>query len=254
MRERFGSLAVTLAVVLAIGVPLARAGSEATAAVEAFVQRIADVDIRDLAIEQDVVLYHTDGLHVRARGTERLLVRPPGRQRQEQVIDGQREVRLVIGGRTWMRDASGRVSEVPSNRDQRGIGFLVPVQRSASDLLAEWKALGIRDDVTHVERVARRTVTVIGARAGDHESPALWLDPDRGVVRFVARESLPGGPSVVDVSLSEHRPLVGAFSFPWRQEVFVDGKLILLVVVRSVRANVGLPDRLFDPDALGRDG
>ena len=40
--------------------------------------------------------------------------------------------------------------------------------------------------------------------------------------------------------------------FPYRQEVFVDGKMVVLIVVRSVAVNTGLPDALFDPDALRR--
>ena len=33
----------------------------------------------------------------------------------------------------------------------------------------------------------------------------------------------------------------------------MDGKLLVLIVVRSVAVNTGLPDSLFDPDALRRE-
>jgi hypothetical protein len=56
----------------------------------------------------------------------------------------------------------------------------------------------------------------------------------------------------VDLAFSEHRPLAGAFSFPHRQEAFVDGKLLVLIQVRSVMVNTGLSDALFDPDTLRR--
>jgi hypothetical protein len=93
-------------------------------------------------------------------------------------------------------------------------------------------------------------VTVIGARPGERDTPAVWIDPEHGVVRFIRRERLPKGEGVVDLTFSEHRPLAGGFFFPHRQEAFVDGKLLVLFVVRSVAVNTDLPDALFDPTAL----
>jgi hypothetical protein len=54
----------------------------------------------------------------------------------------------------------------------------------------------------------------------------------------------------VDLAFSEHRPLAGAFSFPYRQEAFVDGKLLVLIQVRSIVVNTRLSDSLFDPATL----
>jgi hypothetical protein len=56
----------------------------------------------------------------------------------------------------------------------------------------------------------------------------------------------------VDLAFSEHRPLAGGFAFPYRQEAFVDGKLVVLVTVRSAAVNANLDAALFDPDALKR--
>jgi hypothetical protein len=56
----------------------------------------------------------------------------------------------------------------------------------------------------------------------------------------------------VDLAFSEHRPLAGAFSFPYRQEAFVDGKLLVLIDVRTIAVNTSLADSLFDPDTLRR--
>ena len=80
--------------------------------------------------------------------------------------------------------------------------------------------------------------------------PAVWLDPDYGVVRIVTRERLPNGSRLVDLTLSEHRPLVGKLYFPYRQEVFVDAKLLVLFTVRSVAINTNPADALFDPASL----
>jgi hypothetical protein len=81
----------------------------------------------------------------------------------------------------------------------------------------------------------------------------VWIDPEYGVIRFIAHERLPKGASLVDIVFSDHRPLVDRFFYPHRQEVFADGKLLLRVEVRSVTVNSGLAPELFDPDALKRE-
>src|SRR2546426_226725 len=150
--------------------------------------------------------------------------------------------------------ARRRAPALPAESDRTRL--LVPVRRSAADLLAEWRALGVRDDVSHVVRVRDRPITVIGARPGDRNVPAVWLDAQYGVIRFVTfvpRETLPTGPTTLDLAFSEHRRLPGGFFFPYRQELFVGGKLLMLFTVRSVDVNMNLPDALFDPDALRRE-
>src|SRR2546430_10041322 len=58
-----------------------------------------------------------------------------------------------------------------SPRGNARTDLLVPFRRSAADLLTEWRALGVRDDVSHVVRVGGRPVTVIGAmRSEEHTS------------------------------------------------------------------------------------
>lgn len=230
---------------------------DARAAVEAFVARVSDVQINDLVIDQNLTLYHPDGRGRVSGGEQRMLFKLPQRQRVEQTVEGQREIQLTVGDRVWVRRADGKVSQTTVAEPTRAFTHvLVPVKRRAADLLAEWRARGIRDDVSHVARVGGRSITVIGALPGDHDSPVVWLDPDYGVVRFVTRERLiardgaPSGSRLVDLTFSEHRPLVGKLYFPYRHEVFVDGKLLVLFTVRSVAVNSNLADALFDPASL----
>jgi hypothetical protein len=227
--------------------------SDARRAVEAFVARLASTAVNDMAIEQTFTLYDPDGRQAQSTGEQRVWVKIPRRQRVEQVVEGRREVRLAVGDRVWLRRADGRVQEAPPGDRERDRTYLiVPFRRTADDLLGEWRALGVRDDVSHVARVNHRPITVIGASAGERATPSVWLDAEHGVVRLVRRERLPRGEALVDVAFSEHRPLGHGVSFPYRQEAFVDGKLLLLVVVRSVTLNAQPPDDLFDPDALRR--
>ena len=226
-------------------------GQDARAAVEAFVTRVSDVQISDLVIDQNLTLYHPDGQRRVSGGEQRMLFKLPQRQRVEQTVEGQREIQLTVGDRVWVRRADGKVSQVPALEPARALSHvLAPVKRRAADLLAEWRSRGVRDEVSHVARVGGRQVTVIGAHPGDRDVPAVWLDPDYGVVRVVTRERLPNGARLLDLTLSEHRPLVGKLYFPYRQEVFVDGKLLVLFTVRSVAVNTNPADALFDPASL----
>jgi outer membrane lipoprotein-sorting protein len=242
-----------LASVLGVGASPGVA-QDAKTAVAAFVARLSDVAVTDMVIVQNVTLYHPDGRHPQSTGEQRALFKLPLRQRLEQTVEGQREVRLAVGDRVWVRQADGKTYEMPAGeRGSDRTHLLVPFRRSAADLLAEWRSLGVRVDVSHVTRVGGRAVTVIGAKPGERDVPSVWVDGEYGVIRFVTRERLPQGPGLVDIAFSEHRPLAGGFYFPHRQEAFVDGKLLLLITVRSVRVNAGLPDSLFDPEALRRE-
>jgi outer membrane lipoprotein-sorting protein len=245
---RLAALAVLL-------LPLVALAADARSAVETFVARVAGAQVTDLAIEQTFTLFSPDGRQPQSSGEQRVWVKVPRRQRVEQVVEGRREVRLSVADQVWVRSADGKVYEPPpAERVHDGTHLLMPFRRTATDVLAEWRSLGIRDDVSHETRVTPgRTITVIGAQPGERATPAVWLDPEYGVVRFIRRERLPKGEGLVDLAFSEHRPLAGAFFFPHRQEAFVDGKLLVLIVVRSVAVNTGLSDSLFDPDALRRD-
>jgi hypothetical protein len=232
--------------------PAVVAGSDARTAVNAFVAHLGDVDVTDLVLDQTLALFDPGGRQPQASGEQRVYIKLPRRQRVEQTIDGQKEVRLTVGDKVWVRARNGKTFEAPPPGTRDSTHLLVPFRRTGADLLAEWKVLGVRADLSYVTRAADRMVTVIGARPGERSVPQVWLDPERGVVRFVTREKLPRGEGVVDLAFSEHRPLVGGFSLPWRQEAYVDSKLVVRVLVRSAAVNSGLADALFDPDTLRR--
>jgi hypothetical protein len=245
--------AVVLPLLLAaigVSVPLASA-QDGRAAAEAFVARFSNVQIGDVVIDQNLSLYHPDGQRPYLSGEQRMFFKVPQRQRVEQTLDGQREIQITVGNKVWVRRADGRVVELPAVEPLRALPtVLIPVKRRAEELLDEWRARGVRTDVSHVTHVGARTVTVIGSRPGDRDVPAVWLDPDYGVVRLITREQLPNGAKLVDLTLSEHRPLAGRLYFPYRQEMFVDGKLLMLFTVRAIAINTNPADALFEPASL----
>ena len=249
-KEVLGALCVVVVALTLVGDAVA---ADSRAAVDSFLQRVGNVTIRSLVVDQTLTLYDPSGRQAKSTGEQRIYLKLPGRQRLEQLVDGQREVRLSVDGRAWVRRADGRTYEVPPSDHRRDhTHLLVPLRRSSADLLAEWTRLGVRGDVSYDTNVAGRRITVIGATPGERAVPQVWLDSERGVVRFVARERLPKGDGLLDLTFSEHRPLAGGFAYPYRQEAFLDGKLVLLVAVRSASINTNPDDALFDPDALKR--
>jgi hypothetical protein len=246
-------LGALIVMLLAVGLVGGVVAADSRAAVDTFVGRLGAVNVTSLVVDQTLTLYDPAGRQPKSTGEQRLYLKLPRRQRVEQTVDGRREVRLSVDNRTWIRAHDGRTYEAPppdSRRDRTHL--LVPFRRSGADLLAEWTALGVRGDVSHETQLAGRAVTVIGAKPGERHVPQVWLDAERGVVRFVARAPLPTGHGVIDLTFSEHRPLAGGFAFPYRQEAFVDGKLVVLVVVRSATVNTDPDEALFDPEALKR--
>jgi hypothetical protein len=226
---------------------------DARTAVEAFVSRLTHVSLADMTVTESFTLYDPDGRSEQASGERRLFVKIPRRERVEEILEGRRVISILLDGRMWVRRSDGSVSEAPPVDAQRArADLLTSFRHTAADLLGVWRSLGIRDDVVHDERAGGRLVIVIGARPGDRASPAVWLDPEYGVIRLVWREKLPAREGVVDLALSDHRRVVSDFFYPFRREIFLDGRLLTRVTIRDVAVNTNLPDDLFDPAALRR--
>lgn len=227
------------------------AAQEIPAVVERYAARMSGVTIGDLLVTQSLTVVNPQNPVDRVTGDQRLSVKFPARQRLETRIAGEREVRLLSGGRMVIQ-RGGRAFEAPPperERQQPG-GVLIPFERTAAGLLSQWRNLGIRIEVSHVTTVGGRQVTVLGAQAGDRASPAVWLDPDYGVVRLVTKDHSTGTARTLELVYLDHRKVVGEFFYPYEQQGLLDGKLVFAVRVRSVEINVGLADSIFDPDAL----
>jgi hypothetical protein len=127
-------------IAISVGAPAAAPAQDARAAVEAFVTRLADVRISDLEIQQSLTLYHQDGRHPISVGEQRMFFKLPQRQRLEQILEGQREIQVTVGNRAWVRRADGKVYDVQAVDSVRALAsVVVPFQRRATDLLADWR-------------------------------------------------------------------------------------------------------------------
>ncbi len=115
-----------------------------------------------------------------------------------------------------------------------------PVDRTVAQLTSE----GFDLDKVHADRWHGRPATVIGAASGDTTSKQFWIDTERGVfvrMRDGSREAW----------FDDYRPLAGGWI---AAEVGVsnDNVMQLHEVYSNIKANVELPDALFDPARLDR--
>jgi hypothetical protein len=116
----------------------------------------------------------------------------------------------------------------------------------------------LRDEGFDLDRLGEaawrgRAVWTVGAATGDSAgAPArrqFWVDQERLVVVRLLRPGFRDGARTAEVTFDGYRPLAGGWIAP---EVTVSegGRVIQRERYRDVRANVSLPDSLFDPARL----
>ena len=94
-----------------------------------------------------------------------------------------------------------------------------------------------------------RPVYVVGAKAGDLHSPQFWIDQKN---LYFVRMIRPGGKDGVqtqETQFNKYQKLGGGWMSP--EVIFmVDGKITTTEEYSDLRANVTLPDKLFDPQSF----
>ena len=117
------------------------------------------------------------------------------------------------------------------------------------------KVRGFRVDLSklHSSTWQGRPVWIVGADAGDSVSTQFWVDAERLVfVRMLERRVPAGGlpeaaPAFIDTRFNGYQRVGGGWIAP---EVlfFVNGRPRLREVYSDIRADVELPERLFEAD------
>jgi len=94
-----------------------------------------------------------------------------------------------------------------------------------------------------------RPVYVVGAKAGDLHSQQFWIDQKN---LYFVRMIRPGGKDGVqtqETQFNKYQKLGGGWMSP--EVIFmVDGKITTTEEYSDLRANVRLPDKLFDPQSF----
>jgi outer membrane lipoprotein-sorting protein len=94
-----------------------------------------------------------------------------------------------------------------------------------------------------------RPVYVVGAKAGDLHSPQFWIDKKNLYFVRMIRPQVRDGAQTQETQFNKYVKLGGGWMSP--EVIFmVDGKVTTTEEYSDLRANVKLPDKLFDPQSF----
>jgi hypothetical protein len=115
-----------------------------------------------------------------------------------------------------------------------------------ADAIEKLKGLKFDLSVFREDTWQGRPVYVVGARAGDLHSPQFWIDRKKLYFVRMIRPQGKDGAQTQETQFNKYQKLGGGWMSP--EVIFmVDGKVTTTEEYSDLRANVTLPDKLFDP-------
>jgi hypothetical protein len=108
------------------------------------------------------------------------------------------------------------------------------------------KGLKFDLSVFHEDTWQGRAVYVVGAKAGDVHAPQFWIDQKNLYFVRMLRPGGKDGAQTQETQFNKYQRLGGGWMAP--EVIFkVDGKILTTEEYSDMRADVQLPDKLFDP-------
>ncbi len=118
-----------------------------------------------------------------------------------------------------------------------------------NDALEKLKGLKFDLSIEREDTWQGRKVYVVGARAGDLHSPQFWIDKKNLYFVRMIRPAGKDGVQTQETQFNKYVKLGGGWMSP--EVIFmVDGKVTTTEEYTDLRANVTLPDKLFDPQSF----
>lgn len=119
-----------------------------------------------------------------------------------------------------------------------------------SDVIEKLKGLKFDLSIFREDTWQGRPVYVVGAKAGDAHSAQFWIDRKNLYFVRMIRPAGRDGTQTQETQFNKYQKLGGGWMSP--EVVFlVDGKVATIEEYSDLRANVTLPDKLFDPQSFG---
>jgi outer membrane lipoprotein-sorting protein len=118
-----------------------------------------------------------------------------------------------------------------------------------ADVIDKLKGLKFDLSIFREDTWQGRPVYVVGAKEGDLHSPQFWIDQKNlYFVRFIRPQGKDGA-QTQETQFNKYEKLGGGWMSP--EVIFmVDGKIETTEEYSDLRANVTLPDKLFDPQSF----
>ena len=118
-----------------------------------------------------------------------------------------------------------------------------------SDAIEKLKGLKFDLSIFREDTWQGRPVYVVGAKAGDAHSAQFWIDQKNLYFVRMIRPAGKDGAQTQETQFNKYVKLGGGWMSP--EVVFlVDNKVATIEEYSDLRANVNLPDKLFDPQAF----
>jgi outer membrane lipoprotein-sorting protein len=120
---------------------------------------------------------------------------------------------------------------------------------SQADAIEKLKGLKFDLSIFREDTWQGRPVYVVGARQGDLHSPQFWIDQKNLYFVRMLRPGGRDGAQTQETQFNKYQKLGGGWMSP--EVIFmVDGKITTTEEYSDLRANVTLPDKLFDPQSF----
>jgi outer membrane lipoprotein-sorting protein len=120
---------------------------------------------------------------------------------------------------------------------------------SQADAMEKLKGLKFDLSILREDTWQGRPVYVVGARQGDLHSPQFWIDQENLYFVRMIRPAGKDGAQTQETQFNKYVKLGGGWMSP--EVIFmVDGKVGTTEEYSDLRANVKLPDKLFDPESF----
>ena len=118
-----------------------------------------------------------------------------------------------------------------------------------ADVIEKLKGLKFDLSIFREDNWQGRPVYVVGAKQGDLHSPQFWIDQKNLYFVRMLRPAGKDGAQTQETQFNKYVKLGGGWMSP--EVIFmVDGKIVTTEEYSDLRANVTLPDKLFDPQSF----
>src|SRR5580765_587153 len=118
-----------------------------------------------------------------------------------------------------------------------------------AEVIEKLKGLKFDLSIFREDKWQGRPVYVVGAKEGDLHSPQFWIDRKNLYFVRLLRPAGRDGAQTQETQFNKYQKLGGGWMSP--EVIFmVDGKIATTEEYSDLRANVTLPDKLFDPESF----
>jgi outer membrane lipoprotein-sorting protein len=118
-----------------------------------------------------------------------------------------------------------------------------------SDVIEKLKGLKFDLSIFREDTWQGRPVYVVGAKQGDLHSLQFWIDQQNLYFVRMIRPGGKDGAQTQETQFNKYQKLGGGWMSP--EVIFmVDGKIVTTEEYSELRANVALPEKLFDPQSF----